>query len=116
MPEEDRERRQHDRLTLSEPLRTSIAGVPGHVVDASVGGVGIIHYERALPRGTECRVRFYSQTGPITVTCEVARTGAHQQQVPMGDDTAWHTGLRIVSIDVESGARLRRLLMTLTEH
>lgn len=116
MREDDRERRQHERLSLAQPLRTSIAGVPGHVVDASVGGVGVIHYEHALAPGTECRVHFYSQAGAITLNCEVARTGHHQNLVPVSDDAAWHTGLRIVSMDPESGARLRRLLMTVTEH
>src|SRR5215210_1140361 len=104
MREDDRDRRQHERLSLSQPLRTSIAGVPGHVVDASIGGIGIIHHQDALPRGMECRVYFYSQAGAITLTCEVARTGRHQTQVPISDDAAWHTGLRIVSIDAESDA------------
>lgn len=116
MRDDDRERREHERLTLAQPIRTSIAGVPGHVVDASVGGVGIIHYEPALPAGTECRVHFYSQAGAITVTCKVARTGPHQQLVPLGDGAAWHTGMRIVSMDAESDARMRRLLLTVTEH
>ena len=110
------ERRRDERSSLQRPLRTSLAGTPGHVIDASISGLGVMHHERALPKGAECRVHFYSQHGPITLQCEVARTGPNQDLGVIGDEGAWRTGLRIVSIDPESAARLRRLMMTLTEH
>jgi hypothetical protein len=103
------ERRQHERLTLPNPLRTSIAGNPAHVIDASLGGVGIIHHDGALPRGAEVRIHFLSDDGPITMECEVARTGPNQNLRYHGEEVAWRTGLRIVSIDAESAARLRKL-------
>ena len=109
------ERRQHQRFSLPQPLRTSIAGTPGHVIDASIGGVGVVHYERALPCGAACRIHFYSKIGPITMDCEVARTGPNQNLSPTNEDGAWRTGLKIVSIDSASAARLRRLTMTLAE-
>lgn len=112
----DDERRQYERLSLPNPLRTSIAGTPGHIVDASIGGVGVVHHESALPRGAEVHIQFYSQQGPIKMDCQVARTGPNQNLGYVGEEVAWRTGLRIVSIDAESAARLRRLMMTVTEH
>lgn len=75
-----------------------------------------MHQEKALSAGEECRVVFYSPHGPITLNCEVARTGPNQALGTISGDGAWRTGLKIVSMDAESGARLRRLMMTLTEH
>jgi hypothetical protein len=110
------ERRRHERVSIPQPIRTSIAGVPGHLIDASVGGVALMHQQSALPRGAECRLVFYSQYGPITIDCEVARTAPNLDMGASRDTGAWRTGLRIVSIDAESDARLRHLVLALTDH
>src|SRR5436190_8882441 len=39
------ERRRHERVSIPQPIRTSIAGVPGHLIDASVGGVALMHQQ-----------------------------------------------------------------------
>lgn len=75
-----------------------------------------MHFERALRRGEECRIHFYTSHGPVTMECQVARTGPNQNLGHFSDEGAWRTGLQIVSIDSESAARLRRLMMTLREH
>lgn len=110
------ERRRNERVSLPQPLRTSIAGAAAHVIDASTGGVGVMHQRADLSPATQYRLLFYSQYGPITFDCECARTAPNQTIGDGVEEGAWCTGLRIVSIDSESAARLRRLVMTLTEH
>lgn len=115
-PQVIHERRRHERVSLPQPLRTSIAGAPAHVVDASIGGVGVLHHKVELAPEARYRLLFYSQAGPITLECEFARTAPNQTIGPAAEEGAWRTGLKIVSIDPESEARLHLLVSTLTEH
>ena len=115
-PQVIQERRRHERVSLPQPLRTSIAGAPAHVVDASIGGVGVLHHRLELQHDTRYRLLFYSQYGPITLECEFARTIPNQTLGAAADEGAWRTGLKIISIDSESEARLHHLVTGLTEH
>jgi PilZ domain-containing protein len=108
------DRRRHERVSLPQPIRTSIGGAVGHVIDASIGGVGVLHHQRALPEGAHCKLLFHSQFGPIALHCEVSRTAPNQKfGDSMDEKNAWQTGLKIVSAEPESDARLRRLVMAL---
>jgi hypothetical protein len=102
-------------VNLAQPIRTSIGGAAAHVIDASIGGVGVLHHQRALPEGARCRLLFHSEFGPIVLDCEVTRTASNQKVGDSADEKhAWQTGLKIVSADPESDARLRTLVMALT--
>lgn len=115
-PEPKLDRRRYARLPLQQPLRTSVAGTPAHVIDASLGGVGVLHHECALEPGATCRIHFYSQYGPITLDCRVARTAPNQNLGRLGEEGAWRSGLEIVAVDQESAARLRWLMVSITDH
>lgn len=108
-------RRRYERVSLPQPIRTSIGGAVAHVIDVSVGGVGVLHHQKALPEGAQCKLLFHSQFGPIVLRCEVSRTAPNQKFGDSVDEkNAWQTGLTIVSAEPESDARLRRLVMALT--
>jgi hypothetical protein len=97
---------------IPQPIRTSVEGRAAHVIDASIGGVGLLHHDKALPPGAPCRVLFHSDFGAITLFCEVARTAPNQAVGPTSTDTvAWQTGLKIIAADPESLERLRKLVL-----
>ncbi len=107
-------RRRYERVNIPQPIRTSVDGKGAHVVDASIGGVGLLHYDKSVPPGAPCRVLFHSEFGPITLFCEVARTAPnHETESTSSGNVAWQTGLKIVAADPESVERLRRLVLAL---
>jgi len=99
------ERRRFDRYPVPQPIRTSVGASPAYVVDASIAGIGLMQHATAPSVGSVCRVMFHSDFGPITLDCEVARSGVK--------DGTIQTGLRIVAADEQSDARLRMLVMAL---
>jgi PilZ domain-containing protein len=99
------ERRRFDRYPVPQPIQTSVGASPAYVVDASIAGIGLMQHATAPSVGSVCRVTFHSDFGPITLDCEVARSGVK--------DGTIQTGLRIVAADEQSDARLRMLVMTL---
>ena len=99
------ERRRFDRFSIPQPIRTSLGASPAYVVDASISGIGLMQQTAAPNVGSICRVTFHSDFGPITLDCEVARSGVK--------DGTIQTGLRIVAADEQSDARLRMLVMAL---
>lgn len=101
------ERRRFERFGMPHPIRTSVGSCPAYVVDASIAGVGVLHHEPAPKVGTACRLRFYSEFGPITLDCEIVRT------TPAIDEATFQSGMRILAADRESEARLRMMVMSL---
>ncbi len=99
------ERRHFDRYPMPSPIRTSMGSSPAYVVDASISGIGVLQHAEAPPIGSNCKLMFHSEFGPITLECEVARTASKEG--------TFQTGLRIVAADDESDSRLRALVMAL---
>lgn len=95
------ERRRFRRISLDQPVRAFAGAVPAQLVDASFGGVGLIH-QNPLPIGRTCRVMFQSDFGPVSIDCEVVET--------IGDPPNCRTGLRVLSADRQSQERLREMI------
>ena len=95
------ERRRFHRVHLQHPIRAFAGPVAAQLIDASIGGVCVLH-ESPLPAvGTTCRVMFQSEFGPISIDCEVVYT-EHSQR--------YHTGLRVLAADRQSQERLREMV------
>jgi hypothetical protein len=95
----ERERRRHERVTLTQPVRAAVGAIRVYVLDASVSGMRVAH-QVALPNpGEFCRLEVPSYLGPIRLDCEVVRT------VP--EKALFHSGLQIIAADRQSSERLR---------
>ena len=108
------ERRRYERFDVPQPLRTSVGTSPAYVVDASISGIGVLHHQPAPHVGTACRLMFYSEFGPITLECEIVRSGPDRAERVTSGDNAMHTGLRIIAADDASEARLRSMIFSLS--
>ena len=104
----DKDRRRFQRIRPQAPIRGSVGRASVYVLDASIGGVGVLH-ENALPSpGDICRVEILSDMGPITLDCEVVRTVQHSGGPSVGKQLC-QSGLRVVAADHQSAQRLRTM-------
>ena len=101
-----KDRRRFQRIQPPQPIPGAVGRARIYILDASIGGVGILH-ENALPNpGEIVRVEIESDLGRITLDCEVVRTMPHTS--PGGKPLA-HSGMRIVAADHQSAQRLRTM-------
>lgn len=100
-----KDRRRFQRIRPPQPLPGSVGRARVYVLDASLGGVAILH-ENSLPMpGDICRVEIQSDMGPIILDCEVVRTVPHSGATkPLSE-----SGLRVVAADHQSAQRLRTM-------
>src|SRR4051794_27250632 len=105
-PMTTKDRRRFQRIRPPQPIPGSVGRARIYVLDASIGGVGVLH-ENSLPMpGDICRVEIQSDMGPIILDCEVVRTSPHSA----GGKPLAQSGMRIVAADHQSAQRLRTLL------
>lgn len=95
------ERRRHQRVTLSQPLRGAVGTTRVYVLDASISGVRIAHQAQLPDPGQFVRVEVPTEMGPIKLDCEVVRRVTANQ--------LFHSGLAIVSADRQSTERFRSI-------
>lgn len=105
-----RDRRRFERIRPTTPIQGVVGRAKVYVLDASIGGVGLLH-ENALPApGDICRVEIQSEMGTITLDCEVVRTMPHSSgQTASVAKPLSESGLRVVSADHQSAQRLRNM-------
>jgi hypothetical protein len=103
---EDRvlERRRHTRVKFRAALPGNIGRTSIYVLDVSESGLGIAHESQLPPPGAVCRVELMSEVGPIRLDCEVVRTVVEAAML--------HSGLHVLSTDLQSAARLESLAKT----
>ncbi len=104
-----RDRRRFQRIRPPQPVRGTVGFAHIYVLDASLGGFGVLH-ENILPSpGDICRVEISSELGPITLDCEVVRTVHHTPQQNAFGKPLFQSGLRVVAADHQSALRLRSM-------
>lgn len=90
-------------------MRGAVGPARVYVLDASLGGVGLLH-DNVLPSpGDICRVEIMSDLGPITLDCEVIRTVPHAAPQSGPAQALYQSGLRVVAADHQSAQRLRTM-------
>lgn len=104
-----KDRRRFQRIQPPQPLPGTVGTSHIYVLDASLGGVGVLH-ENALPQpGDICRVEIATDMGPIRLDCEVVRTSQHAPHKNGVGKQLFQSGLRVVAADHQSAERLRAL-------
>jgi hypothetical protein len=104
-----KDRRRFQRIRPPAPIRGAVGTARVYVLDASLGGVSVLH-ENVLPTpGDICRVEILSDMGPITLDCEVVRTVQHTTGQNGFSKPLCQSGLRVVAADHQSAQRLRTM-------
>jgi hypothetical protein len=102
------ERRRYGRIRLDESLAAEFGGVPVHVVELAVTGFLVAHEGKIAPGGT--RPLAVAWDGELSVQCNVVRSTLYRLGRSLGDQSVYHTGLRIVRVPHDDFDKLRHLI------
>jgi hypothetical protein len=103
------ERRQVQRVYLTEPLRGRIGDTKMVVVDLSVRGICILHQDEIGPAGSMAVVRAEWDGHSLELRCRITRTSVHRPG-DAGRRTQFVSGLMIVETYGDTSATLRRII------
>src|SRR5512140_379347 len=92
-----RERRRHQRVVLTKPVLATVDSMPVFILDASTGGLRVVHRSQLPKSGAICRLSVPSESGAISVDCAVVHTT--MQHASAAAEQLFSTGLKIVSTD-----------------
>jgi len=103
------ERRRYGRIRLDHPLSARFGETRVKVLELSVVGFLIAH-EGRIPPSEARRLLVDWQGTIIDVGCTVVRSSLWRLSKRMGEQSVYHTGLRIRELAQEASARLRELI------
>jgi hypothetical protein len=104
------ERRRYGRIRLDEPLRGEFGGdARVMVIELSVRGFLLAH-EGRLPQGETRALRVDWQGTTISLACTVVRCTLWRLSKEMGEQSIYHSGVRLVESSREDFDRLRELI------
>ena len=102
-----RERRRQPRVVLTKPVLATVDSMPVFILDASTGGLRVVHRSQLPKSGAVCRLDVPSESGPITLDCAVVHTTI--QHATAAAEQLYSTGLKFVSPNDEA-KRLHELI------
>ena len=102
------DRRRYQRVKLQHPVRGAIGSLFVYLLDASAGGLRVLH-SAALAEGGTCRVEIPSNIGPIKLDCQIVRTAPAKSAQKDASRPLFQSGLAILNADRQSAERLRAL-------
>lgn len=103
------DRRRYSRIKLDHPLSARFGDTRTKVVELSLIGFRIAH-EGRMPVGEQRRLVVDWQGSPIDIGCALVRSTLWRLARAMGEQSIYHSGLRIVEQSRESFDRLRELI------
>jgi hypothetical protein len=103
------ERRRYGRIRLDEPLNARFGDARVKVIELSVVGFLIAHEGRIPPHEARRLVVDWQGT-QIDVGCNVVRSSLWRLSKRMGEQSIYHSGLRIRETSQEAFAKLRELI------
>jgi hypothetical protein len=106
---EPAERRRYGRIKLDEPLAARFGETRSKVIEVSMVGFRIAH-EGRLAVGEHRPLLVEWQGATLGVGCSLVRSTLWRLAKRMGEQSIYHSGLRIVETSRESFERLRELI------
>jgi hypothetical protein len=103
------ERRRYGRIKLDESLPAMFGETRARVVELSIVGFRIAH-EGRLQVGERRPLAVEWQGAAIELSCSLVRSTLSRLAKKMGEQSIYHSGLRIVETSRESFERLRELI------
>ena len=103
------ERRRYGRIKLDQHLPARFGETRVKVLELSIIGFRVAH-EGRLPMGESRRLVVDWQGAPIELGCTLVRSNLWRLAKMMGEQSIYHSGLRIVETSTEAFDRLRELI------
>lgn len=103
------DRRRYSRIKLDHPLTARFGDTRARVIELSLIGFRIAH-EGRLPSGEERRLVVDWDGNTLDVGCTLVRSTLWRLARAMGEQSIYHSGLRIVDHSRDSFDRLRDLI------
>jgi hypothetical protein len=104
-----RERREFQRLPLSEGVPADFGGTSVRLVEIGISGARLEHGERETV-GRTGRLSFDWENESIAIDCEIVRSGLAPGSDGEGGHSTHHSGVVFVGADESSAEALRRAL------
>lgn len=109
MLEATKERRRYGRIRLDESLAARLDDMPVRVRELSVVGFLAEHEGRLTP-GTTHHLAVEWDRSEIELECNIVRSTLYRLAKNLGEQSVYHTGLRIVRYARDDFDRLRHLI------
>lgn len=109
MPKPQEDRRRYGRIDLDRALNGTFGATPVKVIEVSVTGFLIAHEGRVGVGASETlTLEWDGKT--ISLGCEIVRSALWRLAKQLGEQSVYHSGLRIVASSRESFDQLRELI------
>lgn len=109
METSDSDRRRYGRIKLDHPLAAQFGETRAKVIELSIIGFRIAH-EGRLSVGERRPLRLEWQGSTIELSCSLVRSALWRLAKQMGEQSIYHSGLRIIETSRESFDKLRELV------
>ena len=109
MPKAPAERRRFGRIDLDQALNATFGETRVKVVEISLTGFLIAH-ERKLPPATAALLAVEWVEKKIELECTVVRSTLWRLAKAMGEQSIYHSGLRVIDGNEQSRDQLRELI------
>jgi hypothetical protein len=103
------DRRRYGRIKLDHALAAQFGETRAKVIELSIIGFRIAH-EGRLPVGERRPLRLEWQGSTIELSCSLVRSTLWRLAKQMGEQSIYHSGLRIIETSRESFDKLRELV------
>ncbi len=109
MHDANSDRRRYGRIKLDHPLAGHFGDARARIIELSIAGMRIAH-EGRLGAAEERPLRVEWEGVTIDLRCVLVRSTLWRLSKKMGEQSIYHSGLRIVDASRESFGRLRELI------
>lgn len=92
MTSDSYDRRQFQRIGLTQPMVGTVGDVSAYIVDIAISGAKVLH-QKPLPASAELRLSFEWQGRPLKFMCEIVGTEQTERRTRYGVQTLYYTGL-----------------------
>ncbi len=109
MSSDNYDRRQYQRITLTQPMVSAVGDVSAYIIDISVTGARVVH-QNPLPAQPRLQLEFHWQGRPLKFVCGLVGTEQTERQTRYGKQTLFYSGLTFERDLGDSGALLKEMI------
>lgn len=109
MTSDSYDRRRYQRITLTQPVSSTVGDVSAYIVDISIDGARVVH-QNPLHALSDLRLEFQWEGRPLKFVCEIIGTEQTERQTRYGKQTLFYTGLTFVRDLGDSTTVLKQMI------
>jgi hypothetical protein len=103
------ERRRFGRIRLDHPMNGRFGEAPVQILDISITGALIAH-EGRRPQGEQRRLTLEWEERTLELTCAIVRSTVWRLARGAGEQSVYHSGLRLIEASAEAQELLREVI------